>query len=82
MSESIVYSTTITAENETSSYIGMTEGPFKIRYSNNKSSFRLPQYRNATKLSEAVWNIKDNATPYTISIKWDIVKRGTPYKNG
>ena len=58
----------------------MTEGPFKTRYSNHKSSFRLPQYRNAIKLSEAVWTLKDNVTPYTI--KWDIVKRGTPYKNG
>ena len=80
LTESVVYSATITAENETSTYIGMTEGPFKTRYSNHKSSFRLPQYRNATKLSEAVWTLKDNATPYTI--KWDIVKRGTPYKNG
>ena len=59
----------------------MTEGPFKTRYnSNHKSSFRLPQYRNATKLPEVVWTLKDNATPYTI--KWDIVKRGTLYKNG
>ena len=80
LTESIVYSATITAEDEISTYIGMTEGPFKTRYSNHKSSFRLPQYRNATKLSEAVWTLKDNATPYTI--KWDIVKRGTLYKNG
>ena len=58
----------------------MTKGPFMTRYSNHKSSFCLPQYRNATKLSEALWTLKDSATPYTI--KWDIVKCGTLYKNG
>ena len=58
----------------------MTGVPFKTRYSNHKSSFRLPQYRNVTKLSETVWALKHNGTPYTI--KWDIVKRGTLTRAG
>ena len=58
----------------------MTEGSFKTRYNNHNASFCLPQYESATKLSDVVWSFNDNGTPY--NIKWDIVKRGTPFKNG
>ena len=58
----------------------MSEGSFKTRYNNHNASYRLSQYKSSMKLSEAVWSFKENDTPY--SIKWDIVKHGTPNKNG
>ena len=76
LTESLVYSAKIETPSENFTYIGMTEGSFKTRYNNHNASFRLPQYKTATKLSEAVWLFKDNGTPY--NIRWDIVKRGTP----
>ena len=80
LTESLLYSAKIETPSENFTFIGMTEGSFKTRYNNHNASFCLPQYKSATKLSEAVWSFKDNGTPY--NIKWVIVKRGTPFKNG
>lgn len=40
-------------------YIGSTEGMFKKRYYNYKSSFNLARYRNNTKLAGYVWKVKE-----------------------
>ena len=65
LTESLVYSAKIETPSENFTYIGMTEGSFKTRYNNHNASFRLPQYKSSTKLSEAVWSFKDNGTPTT-----------------
>ena len=80
LTELLVYSAKIKTPSENFTCLGMPEGSFKTRYNNHNASFRLPHYKSVTKLSEAVWSFKENGTPY--SIKWDIAKHGTPYKNG
>ena len=56
ITESLVYSAKIETPSENFTYIGMTEGSFKTRYNNYNTSFRLPQYKSATKFSEVVWS--------------------------
>ena len=40
-------------DNETQSYIGITEGPFKLRY-NNHNTFRKAKHKNSTSLSKYI----------------------------
>ena len=39
-------------------YIGMTAGPFKLRYNNHKKSFRDPDHGKDTVLSNYNWKLK------------------------
>ena len=40
-------------------YFGSTQGEFKIRYYNHRTSFSHEKYRHSTTLSNYVWEIKD-----------------------
>ena len=59
---------------------GLTEGDFKTRYNNHKSSFRHATKRNDTELAKHMWALKDRGL--TGEIAWEITKRSTPYKCG
>ena len=76
----IVYKTTLTSDtpnNTPKTYIGISEGPFKLRYANHKKSFNHRKYINDTELSKEVWKIKDrNETPI---LTWEILKKCAPY---
>ena len=41
-------------------YFGSTQGDFKTRYYNHKTSFSHEKYRHSTTLSSYVWELKDN----------------------
>ena len=58
--ESIIYQAEVTSQ-------------FKLRFRNHTSSFRNERYRNATKLSKHVWNLKDQNIQY--NIKWRKIKQ-------
>ena len=53
---------------------------FKNRYNGHTSSFRNDRYKTATKLSEMVWDLKDQGQDYNIT--WGIIRRGQPYRVG
>ena len=55
LTESLIYQAKINQE----SYIGMTGGTFKQRFNAHQSSFRIKDKENETKLSKAVWELKD-----------------------
>ena len=80
----IVYKATVSVPaaptEPTMVYYGLTEGEFKKRYSNHKSSFRLATRRNETELAKHMWALKDRGL--TGEITWEIAKRSTPYKCG
>ena len=57
----------------------MTEGDFKSRYYNHRSSFRNENKKDETRLSCAIWNLNKNPNP---KIKWSILKKAKPYKPG
>ena len=76
----VVYKATVTSEQESKSYIGLASTTFKQRYANHKSSFKLTKKRNATALSQHIWELKEKNINYEIS--WEILKRVRPKKSG
>ena len=69
--------TTISTPVKTETYIGLTGGPFKVRYTSHLSSFRNVKKRTETALSDHIWNLKDEGTDY--NLKWKILDRGRGY---
>ena len=68
----IVYRTNV--ENDRNSenkfYFGVSRTPFKERFRNHKKELNYVKYRNRTKLSIYIWQLKDlNITP---KISWEI----------
>lgn len=79
LTESIVYKATVETNNSKETYVGLTEGKFKTRYNNHKSSFNHPSKKNSTELSKHIWSLKEQGTAY--NIKWSILKRARAYSN-
>ena len=64
---------------KSSFYIGLTEGTFKQRCTQRKSTFTHRKLSNSTELSKYIWQLKDSNTSFTT--KWSIIARGRPYHN-
>jgi len=80
LAKSIIYQATLTSDNGTrETYVGLTEGAFKTRYSNHKASFKNIEKRNATELSNFVWQLKEKGRP--VNITWKILKFAQAYNN-
>ena len=79
--EGVVYQAVIERQDnkEIQSYIGITEGPFKLRYNNHNNTFRKAKHKNSTSLSKYIWDLKDNYIKF--SIKWRVIKRCKAYKS-
>ena len=77
----IIYQATVTNRDNRNkeTYIGLTEGPFKTRFTNHTSSFRHSEQRNSTTLSHYIWSLKDKSIPHTI--QWRIVAKSNSYSN-
>ena len=78
---SVVYQAKVTPTNgqRVESYIGLTGGMFKTRYTGHKQSFNHSEKRNATELSKFIWQLKDNNVDYTIS--WNIIEKARAFDN-
>ena len=79
-SSSVVYKATVETIEENKEYIGISEGEIKQRISNHKSSFRYESKRNATRLSQYVWKLKEEDKQF--SIKWEILTKTRSYQPG
>ena len=77
--ECLVYKAELEDEETPVNYIGMTEGDFKARYNNHKSSFKNENKKDETTLSQTIWKLNKNPKP---KIKWSILKKTKPYKPG
>ena len=53
--------------------IQLTANSVKSRFNNHKSNFSYIEQRNATALSEHIWNLQDKDLEYTIN--WKIVSK-------
>ena len=84
MTPCIFYKATVTAPTRpTKIYYGLTERPFKERYTNHTSSFRHKDSSTSTELSKHIWKLKDEGVRDPENkIKWEIVQRTVPYKCG
>ena len=68
-------------DNENRVYLGVSETPFKERYSNHVREIKHKRYSNVTELSKYVWELKrNNKAPL---ITWKIVRKvyGNPKHN-
>ena len=81
LQESVVYQAVVERQDnkEQQSYIGLTEGPFKMRYNNHNNTFRKEKHRNSTSLSKYIWSLKDDNIQF--SVKWNIIKRCRSYNS-
>ena len=75
----IIYQATVVRQdnNNTETYIGLTDNSFKTRYNAHTSSFRNESKRNSTTLSQVIWKLKDSNIPHTIS--WSIISKAKAY---
>ena len=61
-------------------YIGISDGIFKSRWNDHKTSFKDIKYRNKTELSKLIWELKDKNIKFTI--KWKIIAKCQSYRAG
>ena len=62
-------------------YFGSTQGAFKHRYYNHRTSFTHKKYKHSTSLSNYVWVIKNRQGIDPI-LKWEVVKKCRKYRAG
>ena len=62
-------------------YFGSTQGDFKTRYYNHRTSFSHKRYRYSTALSSYVWEIKEKMGVDPI-MKWEVIKKCRKYRAG
>ena len=83
LTTSLIYNAQVTSttanQTTTKNYIGLTEGTFKQRYTQHKSTFTHRKLSNSTELSKYIWQLKDSNTSFTT--KWSIIARARPYHN-
>ena len=77
---SIIYRGKIITPTNTHTYIGATETTFKVRHANHKKSFKWEKYAHESKMSQKVWELKNNETEHTV--EWEVLSKGNPYKPG
>ena len=57
LTKGIVYQATVTTEQGSECFVGLTDTDFKSRFANHKQSFRNEAYSNQTELSKHVWQL-------------------------
>ena len=63
-------------------YFGSTQGEFKTRYYNHRTSFSHEKYRHSTMLSSYVWEVKDKKKGIDPILKWEVIKKCRKYRAG
>jgi hypothetical protein len=76
----VIYKAEVRSGADYKYYIGLSEGEFKTRYNNHKSSFNLNRNVNPTLLSKHVRNLKLTNKAYTI--EWSVLRRAKPIADG
>ena len=56
-------------------YIGLTENTFKDRFYKHRNSFKYENKRNATELSNFVWENKRERTD--TNLEWDVLDKAS-----
>ena len=74
LTRDIVYQATVTTEQGSECYLGLTDSDFKSRFANHKQSFKNEAYS-----SKHVWELKKAKVDY--KIQWKILGRALPYSN-
>ena len=77
LTKNVVYEATVTTNDTTQKYIGMTSCAFKTRFDQHSASFRHKEKMNSTKLSSHIWKLKETNAQYKLT--WKILKQAQPY---
>ena len=75
----VVYQATITTQESSETYVGLTATDFKTRWRNHEMSFKHEKRRNDTELSKYVWQLKDQKKNFTLS--WKVLTKAKVYTN-
>ena len=83
LEQAVIYKAIVNTNNDQKQYIGLTENTFKTRYGNHKASLTHSAKKNATRLSQHFWDLKDSGkSPSVDDISWEILQKSTPYVCG
>ena len=74
---SLVYKATVTTDNSTETYTGLSEPPFQQRYQNHKADFTHAKNRNNTALAGHIWSLKDQNQDF--NLKFEILKKARAF---
>lgn len=74
----VVYKAEVKSSNIRKIYYGSCNGTFKERFRNHKTSFSLASHKDDTKLSQYIWNLKNQNKQFEVA--WSIVKKCSPYR--
>ena len=77
--KSVVYQATVETATSKESYVGLTEGEFKTRWTAHKHSFRNEKQMNSTELSKHVWKLKSSNKEF--NLQWKILGHAKAYSN-
>ena len=75
--DNVIYVASVSTQNSTEHYTGLTGDTFKKRWYKHNATFNNVGDRNKTTLSDHIWNLKEQGKPY--EIKWDIVDRAKTF---
>ena len=67
-----MYKAKVTYQDSEMEYVGITNGPFKTRYNEHTSNFRIEASKNKTTLAKFVHDKILNPSP---PVKWQIMKQ-------
>ena len=78
LSKGIIYQAMVTShQDETETYVRLTDTTFKTRLANHKQSFKNESLKNQTELSKHIWDLKKRRK--TFSITWRILGKARSY---
>ena len=78
LAKSVIYQATVKTERNTrETYVGITAGKVKNRYTNHMSSFRNENQRTVTSLTQFIWSLIDVGERYDVT--WNMIKKARPY---
>ncbi len=79
LQRALVYRADVALSDGTSStYVGLTAGTFKSRYTQHMYTFRHRTRRTSTSLSRLVWRLKDAGVEHP-QVRWSVVARARAY---
>ena len=77
MKDNIIYQATVTTQNDTYTYTGLSKNTFKQRWIQHMSNFRVFRPIPKTTLSKKIWELKRENTAYIVT--WKIIDRASTY---